>query len=341
MCNSQCRNDNIYINNAMIYYMNPINTTNICVHNDKQRISVSIRTKNISMKESYNEEICCESTGLNLPDEEQVELQSQEEYNQLVKMVYSNAIPVKLWSEYTKSFIKTNIGISPNDIIYAQGICSDDVDASKSSDNVGQFPTSAKTFLGPFMSGGLAGYPFVGKLGLKAWASHVTKTGTLFISSMTHIGITKDGTVGKINRRGIAKPSDTCGAVKASVDWVIANTEEPNLDNFLEKGDYEFYKLIKILWTKRTELLSLTSLSDRMLRATELIRDSAKKYIRENLYAAVKDYVNKPVVVCSGIFINTDYEYDALIDVNYFAIYDPSDRSWDDKTSEYLEGLQV
>ena len=316
--------------------MYPIDTTNIIqIQNDHERIIVSINRINLPTHKT-NEQCMCTNNKASICDQKNPR---QKEYNKLVKEIYSKAVPVEIWADYTKCFIKSAIGICADDIIYSQGICSDDVDAPRHGHNIGQFPKSADTFLGPFMSGGLAGYPFVGKLGLKACASHVTKTGTLFISSMSHIGITKDGIVGKINRLGSSEPSDTCGAVKASLDWVMNHSEPPDLDRFVEEGDYEFYKIIKILWAKRCELLRLPNLADRMLRATEIMRDASKKYIKEKLPDAVRDYVNKPVIMCSGIFINTDYDYEALVEINYFAIYYPVCGSWEDKTEEYMKGL--
>jgi hypothetical protein len=323
-------------------------TTNIIhVQTENQRFIVSINSFNPSLCKSrdnndtschclnHKPNVCKEDNSNNRIEDKLKHI----EYNKIIKDVYKKSVSVKIWADYTKKFIKSSIGICPDDIVYVQGICSDDVDAPKHRDNIGQYPSSTNSFLGPFMSGGLSGYPFVGKMGLNACASHVTKTGSLFITSMAHIGISKDGIVGKINRLGGTKPSDTCGAIKASIDWVLNHSEPPDLDVFLNEGDYEFYKIIKILWSKRCELLRLSSFGDKMLRATEIIRDSSKKYIKDNLAEAVCDYVNKPVVFCSGIFINVDYGYDAFIEINYFAIYYPICGTWEDKTDEYLCGM--
>ena len=53
-----------------------------------------------------------------------------------------------------------------------------------------------------FYMGGLAGIPFVGKVGYNAFTSHMPKGGNLVILFSPHIGVTPDGTFGKFRRDG-------------------------------------------------------------------------------------------------------------------------------------------
>ena len=90
---------------------------------------------------------------------------SQDEYTAIIRGLesgsrYPNAVPVEDWGVYTKEYVRNLSGIQPSNIVYAEGICADDVDGPKVPGNIGQFGSSMTEFLGPFMSGGLAGYPF-------------------------------------------------------------------------------------------------------------------------------------------------------------------------------------
>jgi len=265
---------------------------------------------------------------------------AQSSYTQTIKYTYPNAVFAETWGTYTTGFISSQ-GYSSDNIIYAEGICSDDVDGPTFTgvNNIGEFPESMNTFLGPFMSGGLAGYPFVGSVGLGAWASHVTNTGTLFISSMPHIGITEDGDVGYMYRRGQGNYlSNTCGAVAGAVNWVTGSTQAPEYTGFTEGGNYEFYTLTNILWEYKSTLTGMTY-GQQMKFATDTIRDAAEQFIIANLPSSVTAQTSNNVYFCNGIFINTDDGSEAYVDINRFKRYNTSANTWTDLTSIYLSGL--
>ena len=285
---------------------------------------------------------------------------AQSAYTATVNAVFSGSVLSSFWGSYTTGYIQ-NLGFAPEDIVFAEGICSDDVDAPvfQGINNIGQFPTSTNTLLGPFMSGGLAGYPFVGQVGLGAWASHITtgttvSGGTLYITSTPHIGITIDGDVGQIYRRGNVSgitPSNTCGAVAGAISFVTATgATEPQYSSWTGGGDYEFYYLQTILWPERATLSAMTY-GDAMKYATETIRDSAKEFLLQNLPAAVTGGTasalgapsENPVFFCNGLFINTDDGYESYVQVDGFSSYTynntTSAGTWTDMTTNYLAGL--
>ena len=265
---------------------------------------------------------------------------SQTAYTETVKITYPNAVFAETFGTYTTNFIAEQ-GYSSDNIIYAEGICSDDVDGPTFTgvNNIGEFPESMNTFLGPFMSGGLAGYPFVGSVGLGAWASHVTNTGTLFITSTPHIGITIDGDVGYMYRRGQGDYlSNTCGAVAGAINWVITSDNAPEYTGFTGGGNYEFYILTDILYPYRSTLSGMTY-GEQMKFATDSIRDAAEQFIIDTLPAAVTAQTSNDVYFCNGTFINTDDGYEAYVDINRFKRYNTLENTWTDLTSEYLSGL--
>jgi len=264
----------------------------------------------------------------------------QPSYTETVKLTYTGATLSETWGAFTTNFIQSQ-GYMADDIIYAEGICSDDVDGPTFSgiDNIGQFPESMNSFLGPFMSGGLAGYPFVGSVGLGAWASHVTNSGTLFISNTPHIGISINNDIGSVYRRGQGSYlSNTCGAVAGACNWVVTTglSEAPQLSAWT--GNYEFYKLLEILWPFCSELTGKTY-SEQMVFATEKIKNDARDYIYNNLPSAVTANTSNDVFFCTGTFINTDDGYESYVEVSEFLRYNNTTNDWTDLTSEYLSGL--
>ena len=63
-----------------------------------------------------------------------------------------------------------------------------------------------------FPLGGLAGLPFTGKTGWGAFSSHVPENGNICVLYAPHVGIDKNGIVGKVTRMGQACSSGACGA---------------------------------------------------------------------------------------------------------------------------------
>jgi len=285
---------------------------------------------------------------------------AQSAYTETVNLTFTGSVLSSFWGSYTTGFMQS-LGFAPEDIVYAEGICSDDVDALvvQGVSNIGQFPASMSSLLGPFMSGGLAGYPFVGQVGLGAWASHITtgstiSGGTLFISSTPHIGITLDGDVGYIYRKGNVSGttlSTTCGAVAGAIAQVIASgATQPIFPSWSGTGDYEFYYLQDMLWPERATLSAMTY-GESMVHATRVIRNNANQFLYDYLPAAVTGgtlsalgYVSEnPVYLCNGIFINTDYGYESYVQVDGFSAWTwnsvTSAGTWTDLTSDYLSGL--
>ena len=274
------------------------------------------------------------------------------DYERIIKRNYDNCLLVEQWGIKTKEFIELS-GTPISDIVMAHGICSDDVSAPKQIGNLGQGPNSIGEYLGPFHSGGLGGWPFVGSAGFGAFAGHATSTGTLFVSNMQHIGIDKYDNVGVIYRKGQTKPSSACGAIAAAINWVVANTQTAPDQND-ETAPYEFAKnhqlwyLTNLLWQKNNEapgwVDTIYKMSERMKYCTDVIELDARKYIIENMPNAVStgddglglqsSHTTKPVFFFSGKMINVDYGYDAYIHIDYFGICNKGD--WIDNTVNYI-----
>jgi len=265
-------------------------------------------------------------------------------YDNTVKITYPSCVNSQRFGDYAKAFIQAK-GYTPDNVVLSESICSDDIDGPIYSDirNIGQTPASQNDFLGPFMSGGLSGYPHTGILGIQAWGSHITNTtnGALFFINMPHIGISQVGNVGRVWRRGKTQAQsltdNTCGAVATAIGWVAANALAPVVANF--PNDYQNYTLCAILFPFKAALAAIPTYGAQMVYATEKIRLSADTFltgasgiIAANIGAGID------VFYCSGTFINTDDGYNAYINVTSFKKYN-SVGGWVDLTTSFLAGL--
>jgi hypothetical protein len=260
-------------------------------------------------------------------------------YSKIINQHYSKATTSENFGDKAKAFI-SNYGYAPSNVLLSDSICSDDVDGPIYADvtNIGQTPSSLNEFLGAFMSGGLAGYPHTGTLGIAAWASHATTTtnGALFLINMPHIGISIDNQVGRIKRRGKASNGldNTCGAVATAIAWVMANAVAPVIANFPD--DYQNFVLCDILFPFKAAITALPTYGARMIFSTEKIRIAGDTFLTGATGISANVPANIDVFYCSGTFINTDDTYSAYIDVTSFKKFN---NGWTDLTAEFLKTL--
>ena len=269
---------------------------------------------------------------------------SQSAYTTTVRGIYSSASLVETWGTYTVNYIKQKSGFDPYQVLYAVGICSDDVDAFTVNGNLGQFPVAMNSFLGPFMAGGLAGYPFVGSIGFGAFASHITDTGSLLISCTPHIGVTEDGDAGYQYRKGQEAnlinltPSTNCGAVHGAVGLVTTDPTAPDITNApYDNENYELWKLADIIFPYSASFSG--SVSENIIAATSIIRDAGWQYVYNNSSSFYSALTGRTMYAIGGTFINTDYGFEGYIEINQFQAYNSSTNSWTDYTQDYKDGL--
>jgi hypothetical protein len=95
-------------------------------------------------------------------------------------------------------------GYGPTTLV-ATSLCCDEVNRVLEND-------LAAVYGDTFSMGGLAGFPFGGVTSFGAFASHIPDGGDCLIVFGPHVGIDAEGTVGMVNRRGIAATNICCGS---------------------------------------------------------------------------------------------------------------------------------
>lgn len=208
-----------------------------------------------------------------------------------VQSWYPNAATTEDTVNRLLDIIDENYGLKPHQLMHADSLCCDDVNAI-------QYPPRAYEMLGPFKLGGLDGYPFAGLTGMGAFAHHVPDDGAILIFYAPHIGITKNGTIGEISRYGQGKHSSCCGAAKAGLSKL--------LNNEIEKGkitdlDYQMNTIEQILLNQKDRILSAES---QIFEATEVIYEAIDKQI--DLLISMTVYPCQHLFQVGGIFINGD-----------------------------------
>lgn len=267
-------------------------------------------------------------------------------YSGIINATYPNALLANSVAYKLVSFLDT-LGANAYNTVLNSTVCSDDVNASEFANifNIGQNPPALNNYLGPFMGGGLAGYPHTGILGAQAWQSHTTSddntNGPLLLINMPHIGITKQAdlvaandNVGRMLRRGksSATSDNTCGAVATAIgDAITLNGVAPVATNAPFVNNYQRYELALIVYASYAYYNTHTY-SENMIQATELIRVASYNILHNTIIPALGSVNN--LYLFSGTFINADDGYSAFINIDSLEVRAGS--TWTSLTTSFL-----
>jgi len=188
-------------------------------------------------------------------------------------------------------YVEWELDLEPAHIMLADSICSDDVNSI-------QYPSRTREFLGPFKMGGLDGYPFTGLTGMGAFASHVPDEGAVFIYYGPHIGITKTGAIGEIQRFGQHKNSGCCGAAKGALSKLLKNQIT---EGHITEMDYQMNTIEQILLKQKDRVMNAAT---PIHEATEVIYEAIDQRINELVEKT--SYNCKYVILMGAILINSD-----------------------------------
>lgn len=243
---------------------------------------------------------------------------------EIIRKHYPNALTTIDSINKIIDYIEEELDLEPSQVMLADSVCSDDVNSI-------QHPFRASEFLGPFKMGGLDGFPFTGITGMSAFAGHVPDGGAVFIYYGPHIGISRDGHIGKINRYGQSELSTCCGAATGALYKL--------LNNRIEKGkiteiDYQMNTIEQILFDKKERIFSA---EEPLYEATEVIYEAIDKRIQE-LVDSTQFYCQY-IILMGGIIINGDMDMGSFSATKRLEIINVHDKTKTDITPYFYKGL--
>jgi hypothetical protein len=185
-------------------------------------------------------------------------------------------------------------GIEMSKIIVATSFCFDELNHQQAKMNL-------HSPQGTFIMGGLAGYPFVGDIGMTAFSDHIPDGGAALFIFGSHIGISRSGEVGKIKRVGQHRHTNTCGALMMVQNHVLST-----LIHQIDPADYSEFQpeFLAIRLLPMAEEIRKAEVP--ILKTTHLVYDEIEN---EMLKLIINNPVLQskfPVYILGGIVINTD-----------------------------------
>lgn len=174
------------------------------------------------------------------------------------------------WSEWALA----RVGFRPSNCLPVVAVCRDELMAD--------FGRAVTDVWGqPFGAGSLAGLVFLGRTGVQAALGHVPGEDgrhRFVVFCFPHIGIDADGTLGRVQRRGMYRASSACGALASFRARLEAGERAVELDVDDVEQSLLRMRLQPLVGTGATpSLLSLTELArqacvDDMTRFIDIAR---------------------------------------------------------------------
>lgn len=214
---------------------------------------------------------------------------------------YPEAISItELETKIITRFVERKLGLKST--IWATSFCSDEVN--------NLFSPFYDLFAGPgpFILGGIAGLPFSGITGMSAFLSHAPNDGTALILYGPHIGVSKDGTLGQVNRQNQNAPSSCCGSLVTALNSLHDSDTMPESNPL----DYQQARVIRHLYENKSEIMDS---EDPLMKVT----DYAYQAIHDKLYRIIDNledsFSDIHLYLIGGVVINTDWFIEDYFDV--------------------------
>lgn len=119
--------------------------------------------------------------------------------------------------------------------LFGTSICPDEINNKPTKSLPAALQRAMTDLNGVFHLGGLAGLPYMGTSGMKAFLSHCPMNGKVFIMYGPHIGITDEGIVGKVERLGQTIPSLDCDTTLKALEVALSPPEKKSKTSALDK----------------------------------------------------------------------------------------------------------
>ncbi len=252
-----------------------------------------------------------------------VDTSSSPEFDGLVKKTFPGALSNKDLVQKVVGVLEGK-GFTTENTLLATSLCADELARVLEDEFVSVYGNN-------FNLGGLSGFPFAGNTGFGAMAAHIPDDGFCLLVHGPHVGICKNGVVGKVERQGIALVDNCCGSAIAASNYLKGITHggaqiTAKLQQFSDFQQGAVQELI-LPFGKR-----LSDAEDRMHELPYALYDSQEILVKD-IVKAGSGGIKKGLALLGGIQINTAPDTDDYFHPLRFDFYDEEGKKVDSMLS--------
>ena len=193
--------------------------------------------------------------------------------------------------------------MTPENTLMAESSCPDELNHDSFSKDISEM--LGNRWGEVFHLGGLAGIPFTGNTGWGAFSHHVPDDGNIFVLFSPHVGLTEDGTVGKVHRPGQSHSTSACGASVGAYNFLKQDDNAGWSEANANKNDYQMDYIKKSLDPYMKEILAIEDKNERSAMLATKTYEIAKQFLLDIINDSWMG-PNSKLVILGGIMINVD-----------------------------------
>lgn len=222
-------------------------------------------------------------------------IEFDEEFDKTVKAVFPDAVTNKQL-ETRVANILSDQGFTGSNTLLASSLCCDELARRLDYD-------FRVVYGNNFNLGGLSGFPFAGNTGFGAMSAHIPDDGYCLLLYGPHVGVAKDGTVGKVERPGIDLIDTCCGSAVAANNYLQGITDggAPVSVDIKEFTDFQQNIVREFILPHGNRLAEA---ENRMVELPYALYDS-QDMLMQDIVKAGAGGVKKGIAMLGGIQINT------------------------------------
>lgn len=243
------------------------------------------------------------------------------DFDSLVKSSFPGAISNTSLVKVVASTLATK-GFTSRNTLLATSLCADELARVLEDDFVAVYGNN-------FNLGGLSGFPFAGNTGFGAMAAHIPDDGCCLLIYGPHVGICKNGTIGKVERRGIALVDNCCGSAIAASNYLRGITHggmdvTTKVQQFSDFQQGAVQELILPFGKRLTDAEDEGGHAGRMRELPYALYDSQEKLVQKIVEKGRGGIKKGGLALLGGIQINTGPDTDDYFHPLRFDYYDGS-----------------
>lgn len=129
-----------------------------------------------------------------------------------IESTFPGALPVQRMAEAANKLLAKHGGFTKGNTILATSLCCDELNRDLEAE-------FARVHGPAYNMGGLAGFAFGGVVGFGNMLHHAPGDGNCIVVYGPHVGCDMDGTIGKVNRKGLRGSSECCGPALVAMQY--------------------------------------------------------------------------------------------------------------------------
>jgi len=236
------------------------------------------------------------------PDEEEAKPTSEppkpKTFQEAMQKYFPQALPTSVVAAKVQAALSQRKFTRAN-TLFGTSVCPDEVNNKPTKSLPAVLQNAVTDLNGVFHLGGLAGLPYMGTSGMRAFLSHTPSNGKVFILYGPHIGVTDDGQIGSVERLGKSRATIDCDTTLNALK-VAQSLQTPVDATIGDEAQKAAAKKARIGAPDRREEFIVTKLRTALdsKEASTLTKDDLPAFATYTMFELIKEQIIKQLQAC-------------------------------------------